>query len=493
MKKSLIYILAVAAGLFSCDPYKDLNKSVQQDLSDQRDDQAIPESIIISEDDTVFATVASAQEGIPVILKDQYSANQHTDGRLVEVTYSVGTLVDEPTFNAPHFVSNDEYKANEGEVCYETKLWSEITLDASLTAITFTTEDYALTGDDSYNNFGYYDNKEGDFMGAPVDNILDAKINYILQTNYASESVVANQVTVTYKYYDNGTNDVSRSFEYNESNNCYYGFKSEDAAASAMPSILASAYADEATGFVITTSYKVFESYEDGMKEEDISLTTVHKTFEKEEDGFELYEGTPAMYMLYDEDYDRMGSPGKYNNFSSSDAPENYLPQFAALILPYAQVDDEIQFLFKYYAGGDLGTIIKSMTYTKAEAWNQTAPIHNTQGMDKFKYTHSVEGEGLWKVSLAVAITLTEADYTLTGDDKYMNFGWGDEPGEYPEGTQVENVNDAKIIHILTENYKELAIADQEVSVSYKFYDGAHSIQTRSFVYDASSSTWVRQ
>ena len=29
-------------------------------------------------------------------------------------------------------------------------------------------------------------------------------------------------------------------------------------------------------------------------------------------------------------DYDAMGSPGSHDNFSTSDAPENYLPQFLA-------------------------------------------------------------------------------------------------------------------------------------------------------------------
>lgn len=48
-------------------------------------------------------------------------------------------------------------------------------------------------------------------------------------------------------------------------------------------------------------------------------------------------------------DYDAMGSPGSHDNFSASDAPENYLPQFLAQKFPYAQEGDVKAVMYKYY------------------------------------------------------------------------------------------------------------------------------------------------
>lgn len=505
MKKSLIYILAVAAGLFSCDPYKELHDSTKKELDAQRDNDAIPMALTISEDDTVFTSVESAQSGIPAILDDTYRANSYSNGKLVEVTYSVGTLVDAPAFNEPHYVSQDEYKANDGEVCFSTKKWSKTDLDETLDVITFTADDFAVTGD-TYNNFPHWEDEAGEYPeGTEVDNVINAKINAILNANHSENAVDGAKVTVEYAFYasDKTRPDIKRTFVFESNSNCYYAFKSEDDATAAMPNVLATAYPDSKIDFLIMTSYKVFDNYVDGISEDELTSSTVHKAFifsEEENDDvtetkFVEYTGSPMLYMLYSEDYDAMGAPGKYNNFSSSVLPENYLPQFAASKLTYAQVGDEVQFLYKYYAGGDLGTIVQSMTFTKSDAWLQTAPILNTQGMDKFKYAYSEESNtGLWKVSLAVVVTLQPADYALTGDDQYGNFGYYDnKAGEYPEGTPVDNILDAKISHILTENYPELNVADQEVTVFYQYYDNGTNTVSGNYIYNASKQVWERQ
>ncbi|MBB3696225.1 hypothetical protein KMW28_11455 [Flammeovirga yaeyamensis] len=393
MKKSFLYIIAIAATLFSCDPYKDLHDEANKNIADQRDNDAIPTALTISDEDTVFATVENAQKGIPSILSDMYAANHYTDGKIIEVTYSVGTLVEEPEFNEPYTLSQDNYKKFGLELCF--------------------------------------------------------------------------------------------------GENCYYGFESKSIALDTVNILLDSVYAAEEDGFLVMSVYDVFVDYTDGLIEDAVELERVHTAYIKEEGKFEVYEGSPELYMLYAEDYDEMGSPGKYNNFSSSDAPENYLPQFAAKYAPYAQEGHTIQFLFKYYAGRDLGTITKSMVYTKSTAWDQVAPLYGQQNMDKFKYKSE---ENSWKVSLAVVVTLTGADYAVTGDEQYSNFGYYDNvAGEYPEGTPVDNIIDAKINHILNENYPQHKVADQEVTVYYNYYDNGTNEVSRNYIYDAGSETFVRQ
>lgn len=81
-----------------------------------------------------------------------------------------------------------------------------------ITTYTFTTADYALTDDDGYGNYGYYDNKPGTFNGVKVDNVLQAKVNLVLTTNFP-DAVEGALFEVTYNYYDNGTNAVSVRYQ----------------------------------------------------------------------------------------------------------------------------------------------------------------------------------------------------------------------------------------------------------------------------------------
>ena len=86
--------------------------------------------------------------------------------------------------------------------------WEMITI----TTYTLTDEDYVLTGDDQYSNFGYYDDKAGTYNDEEVDNIIDAKVSQILLVQFpdAEEGAL---FEVTYKFYNNGaTNDVKRRY-----------------------------------------------------------------------------------------------------------------------------------------------------------------------------------------------------------------------------------------------------------------------------------------
>ena len=64
-----------------------------------------------------------------------------------------------------------------------------------------------------------------------------------------------------------------------------------------------------------------------------------------------------GVYALSATDYDAMGEayglPGRYNNFSSSAEPGNYLPTFLGQLLPFAQEGDKQIVLYNYYPGGN--------------------------------------------------------------------------------------------------------------------------------------------
>jgi hypothetical protein len=70
------------------------------------------------------------------------------------------------------------------------------------------------------------------------------------------------------------------------------------------------------------------------------------------------------IYYLSSADYAGMGgSIGKYNDFSSSDNPDNYMPQFLAQKYPYAQEGDQMMVAYKYYSSG-LHTYVDQYTFT---------------------------------------------------------------------------------------------------------------------------------
>ncbi|MBD0402106.1 hypothetical protein [Flammeovirga sp. EKP202] len=476
MKKSLIYILAIVAGLYSCDPYKDLNDSVKQDLSDQRDDESIPDAFEISSEDMVFFSVKEAQDSIPNYLKENYTASKFTDGRIVEVTYTV----EMKNMTPKSFFTDSDYAIAGNEFCKEEAGWSIDTLkfeDAEV-EITLESADYTYLGF-RFPNFSDDDYDEGAYLGYTYSSRIEAMISDVLETQRSADRTKS--TAVIFDVYDGDTFTDTLVFKADTLKGCAYHFLPSDDVEAKITTIFNSKYPDQAKDSQSAAVYKVGDIGGEVMEYSEFfqkDETSVWKKIAEE-------DLTQEYYTLAKEDYDSFGF--KYPNFSSSVKQENYLPRFLAGKFPYAQENDNIRIKYDYYSGGTTEQIVE---YTFMEgAWKQVAPYaEESTNMDKFKYKHD---EASWAHSQTVVIELKDADYELTGDDKYKNFGWGDEPGEY-NGKEVDNINDAKIIHILTENYSDLAKPDQEVSVSYKFYNGSHSVQTRLFIYDATLETWVR-
>jgi len=78
-------------------------------------------------------------------------------------------------------------------------------------------------------------------------------------------------------------------------------------------------------------------------------------------------EATDGVYLLVGTDYDSMGTasgqPGQYNNFSSSIAPDDYLPTFLNLKYPYALEGDELFVIYDYYSSST-GAQLRGNLYT---------------------------------------------------------------------------------------------------------------------------------
>ena len=78
-------------------------------------------------------------------------------------------------------------------------------------------------------------------------------------------------------------------------------------------------------------------------------------------------EATDGVYLLVAEDFDSMGTasgqPGQYNNFSSSIAPDDYLPTFLKLKYPYALEGEELLVIYDYYSSST-GAQLRGNLYT---------------------------------------------------------------------------------------------------------------------------------
>jgi hypothetical protein len=126
------------------------------------------------------------------------------------------------------------------------------------------------------------------------------------------------------------------------------------------------------------------------------------------------WEAMEDVYYLSSADYDAMGDPGRYNNFSSSAPPENYIPQLLAMKYPYAQTDDKLAVGYKYFSGGK--TLVRAGEYLFSVAWTSYEPVIAKQ--DQF-----IQNGTKWVFDPTVTFSISSADYQLIVDWVKANKG----------------------------------------------------------------------
>lgn len=112
-------------------------------------------------------------------------------------------------------------------------------------------------------------------------------------------------------------------------------------------------------------------------------------------------------YYLLAADYDSMGTgsgqPGQYNNFSSTAAPEDYLPTFLSIKYPYAQEGDDMIVVYNYYNGTETQTRGNLYTFTNG-VWEP----HQSTVAATLQFGH--DGTH-WVPDNTIRHTLTGSDY----------------------------------------------------------------------------------
>ena len=159
----------------------------------------------------------------------------------------------------------------------------------------------------------------------------------------------------------------------------------------------------------------VFELVE-GPSEDYLSYSTT-STIDKgayyKYDGSE-WEAMEDVYYLSSADYDDMGAPGKYNNFSSSDRPEDYIPQLLAGKYPYAQPEDIMAVGYRYYSSGK--TTVRAGEYSFTTEWAPYEPV--VAKKDQF-----IQNGTKWVFDPTVTLTMASADYQMIVDWVKANKG----------------------------------------------------------------------
>lgn len=113
-------------------------------------------------------------------------------------------------------------------------------------------------------------------------------------------------------------------------------------------------------------------------------------------------------------DYDEMGAPGKYDNFSSDVLPQDYIPSYLSAKVAYPQIGDIKYVSYKYYSGG-LSTVIGKFEYSGQ--WDIVSTI--VEKTDPFSV-----GPNGWSLDPTVYLTMAAADYQLIVD--YVKETYGD-------------------------------------------------------------------
>lgn len=117
-----------------------------------------------------------------------------------------------------------------------------------------------------------------------------------------------------------------------------------------------------------------------------------------------VWESMDNIYYLSSADYDEMGSPGRYDNFSSSDRPENYIPSMLENMYPYAQDGDKTAVAYKYYSYGS--TTVRAMEYVYDNGWT---------AYDAFvpKEAQFIHNGTTWVFDPTVMLTMSSSDYLI--------------------------------------------------------------------------------
>ncbi|RAJ23010.1 uncharacterized protein DUF5017 [Gelidibacter algens] len=204
------------------------------------------------------------------------------------------------------------------------------------------------------------------------------------------------------------------------------------------------------------------------------------------------------VYYLSSSDYDSMGTgsgqPGRYNNFSSSIAPDAFLPTFLNIKYPYAMEDDVLFVIYDYFSSSS-GAQIRGNEYTVVDGvWTAHKSVQSTSL--QFGYD-----SGTWVPDNTIRYTLQGTDYTYIGTNyasvdgfsaaassagNYGNFDRRSSNPAFWSDTMLETVFADLLSNVIAPG----AANDQKYVIIFDIYNGASG--TEQFKFIKTDGAWVR-
>ena len=138
------------------------------------------------------------------------------------------------------------------------------------------------------------------------------------------------------------------------------------------------------------------------------------------------WELVENVYYLSSADFDSMGEgsgqPGRFDNFSSSVSPNNYLPAFLAINFPYGQEEEELIVTYAYYSSSS-GAQVRGNLYTFTDgAWM----AHQSTISTSLQFGH--DGTE-WVPDNTIRYTLVASDYDVVASTLLTTAGFEDAAG----------------------------------------------------------------
>jgi hypothetical protein len=196
------------------------------------------------------------------------------------------------------------------------------------------------------------------------------------------------------------------------------------------------------------------------------------------------WELSESVYYLSDADFDSMGEnsgqPGRYNNFSSSISPDDYLPVFLNNKYLFAQEGDALSVIYKYYSSSS-GAQLRGNLYTfTAGTWEGYESTQETS----LQLAH--DGSS-WVPDNTIKYEFVASDYTLIADTFRDNPDYASAVANLETYGNISTFNwdedqiDAAVNTVLEEHFPSMD-EDQKFAVTIYVYNGSSNNVTINYI-----------
>lgn len=553
--KKVIYLFALVAAVFTgCNPLEDINAEIDA-LPDEPNIGAFEYTLIPADYDRFdlsfgnFGSEQQAKDSIPLLLEELYPLYGEGSSVLVGYDLFVGQAegVSDFTGATVYQLTNDDYAAtgsdafgfypnidatNEIPAVLDTQIAGPV--DGQIVLATYKqyfenpivglANVYQASFPGDYDNFDLISVSGPDELGWTVGaaNVQGSAFNgsanaleeWLIspEVDLTGESGLSFQITQEIDFLGDDTLiDILISTDYNG------GGSVADVTAATWTAI---SFDKTIYGDLTTTEDFDFSVYEGetihvGLKYsstdndsprwrvQDFAVRTLGVTGDTDSKGeYFVYDGASwdeaeDVYYLSNSDYDSMGEsngqPGAFNNFSSSTPADNYLPTFLDITFPFAQEEDQIFMIYKYFSSNS-GAGIRGDFYTYTNgAWTKSESVISTSLQFGFSDGEWVPDNTVRYMITAANFDYIEANYATTAGfedavSSMANFGNFD---RRPSNSAYWS--DDMILTVFADLLENViapgAADDQKYVISVDIYDGSNGVEDFSLIRTAGE--WI--